>query len=122
MPLIPAINRSERNKMTQFDDRKNGFEQKFAQDQKMSFALEARTAKLFGIWAAQKLGLSGEQADIYAKNLIAANLDEAGFEDILRPVRSDFSQKNLPVSESEIQSALTKAMDEARLQIAESQS
>jgi len=108
--------------MTQFDDRKNGFEQKFAQDQKMSFALEARTAKLFGIWAAQKLGLSGEQADIYAKNLIAANLDEAGFEDILRPVRSDFSQKNLPVSESEIQSALTKAMDEARLQIAESQS
>ena len=105
--------------MTGMNEREAAFEKKFARDAELRFAVEARCARLFGLWAAQKLGLGTDQAETYARNLVAANLEEAGFEDILRPVRADFQAKGVKIAEPEIQQALDKASQAAKEQIME---
>ena len=59
------------------EDRKDAFEKKYAHDQELMFKVEARTSKLFGLWVAEQIGLSGPDADTYAKEVVAANLEEA---------------------------------------------
>lgn len=78
--------------MTGFDDRKNAFEAKFANDQQLQFRAEARACKLFGAWLADELGLSGEAAVQYASDLVVANLDEPGLDDVVNKAYVDLTK------------------------------
>ena len=79
--------------MTTFDDRENAFENKFAHDEEMKFKAQARANKLLGLWAAEKLGKSGDDADAYAKEVVKADFEEAGHEDVVRKVAADLGDK-----------------------------
>ena len=104
--------------MTGMDDRKDAFESKYAHDEKMSFDMEARTSKLFGLWAAEQLGITGDvEAQAYAKEVVMANLDEPGFGDIIRKVRADFDEKGIEVSDHTLEAQVEKAVIEARKQL-----
>lgn len=100
-----------------FDDREKAFEAKFSLDQETMFKVQARTSKLFGLWAAEKMGLSADEADAYAKDVIAVNLDEPGYDDIRRKVEADFSAKGIAVSTADITSAIDRCEAEAAKQI-----
>ncbi len=105
--------------MSSFEERKSAFEKKFAHDEELAFKVEARTCKLFGIWAAKQMGLEGPDAETYAREVVGANLEEAGFEDIKRKVMPDFKARGLDISEHVIDSMLKKFTDEAKTQIME---
>ena len=81
--------------MTTFDKREEGFEKKFAHDEELRFKANARRNKLLGLWAAEKLGLSGAGAEAYAKEVVVADFEEAGDDDVLRKVRKDFDAKGV---------------------------
>lgn len=99
------------------DDRKSAFESKFAHDQELMFKIEARCCKLFGLWVAEKLGLSGEEARAYAGEVVGANLDEPGFEDVKRHVLRDIKAKSLAISEHMLDTQLQTFFAEAEQQI-----
>lgn len=103
--------------MTTFNDKERGHEFKFAHEEKLSFDLEARTSKLFGLWAADKLGLDGNDASTYALEVVESNLEEPGFDDVLRKVRADFETKQLEISDHEMNVELDKALAEAQKQL-----
>ncbi len=92
--------------MSSFDKRQEGFEKKFALDEEQKFKAEARRNKLLGLWAAEKLGKTGDDAAAYAKEVVAADFEEAGDADVLRKVLTDLAGKG--VSEADIR----KKMDE----------
>ncbi len=75
--------------MTTFDDRENAFENKFAHDQEMQFKAVARRNKLVGLWAAGLMGKSGDEADSYAREVVKADFEEAGHEDVVRKLKGD---------------------------------
>lgn len=77
--------------MTSFDDRENAFEAKFAHDADMQFRAEARRNKLLGLWAAELLGKSGDEAAEYAMTVVAADFEEAGSDDVVRKVAADLA-------------------------------
>ncbi|MFG1179796.1 DUF1476 domain-containing protein [Xanthobacter versatilis] len=88
--------------MTTFDKREEGFEKRFALDEESRFKAVARRNKKLGLWAAQLLGLSGEAAEAYAKEVVVADLQEAGDEDVFRKLRGDFDAKSVDVSDHQI--------------------
>jgi hypothetical protein len=88
--------------MTTFDKREQGFEKKFALDEEQKFKAEARRNKLLGLWVAEKLGLSGEAANAYAKDVIAAEFQEAGDAEVVRKVLGDLKAKGVTVTEREL--------------------
>lgn len=92
--------------MSSFDKREEGFEKKFAIDEEQRFKAEARRNKLLGLWAAEKLGKSGDDAAAYAKDVVAADFEEAGDADVLRKVTADLAGKG--ISEADVR----KKMDE----------
>ena len=75
--------------MTTFDDRENAFENKYAHDEAMKFKAEARCNKLLGLWAAELLGKTGDEADAYAREVIKSDFEEPGNEDVVRKVAGD---------------------------------
>ncbi|RBI75202.1 DUF1476 domain-containing protein [Roseovarius sp. TE539] len=75
--------------MTTFDDRENAFENKFAHDEEMKFRAVARRNKLLGLWAAELMGKTGDDADAYAREVVKADFEEAGHEDVVRKVAGD---------------------------------
>ncbi|MCK8483973.1 DUF1476 domain-containing protein [Aliiroseovarius sp. S2029] len=77
--------------MTTFDDRENAFEAKFAHDEEMQFKAEARANKKLGLWAAEKLGKTGDDALAYASEVIKSDFEEAGHEDVVRKVTGDLN-------------------------------
>ena len=79
--------------MTTFEDRANAFENKFAHDAEMQFKAEARRNKLAGLWAAGLLGKTGADADAYALEVVASDIAEAGYEDVVRKIAADLSGK-----------------------------
>lgn len=79
--------------MTTFDDRETAFEAKFAHDSEMQFRAEARRNKLVGLWAAELMGKTGEAADAYALEVVSADFEEAGDEDVVRKVVADLAGK-----------------------------
>jgi hypothetical protein len=103
--------------MTTFDDRQKAFEAKFAHDADLKFKVAARRDKLVGLWAAGKLGLSGDAADAYAKSTVIADLEEAGDEDVVRKLVADLDAKG--VAEAEVRAALVEQGEIARRQIME---
>ena len=104
--------------MTDFNDRREVLEKKFAMDAELMFKAEARCCKLFGHWVASKLGLSGDDANQYAGKIVASNLEESGFEDVKRAVRPDLESKGITLSDAELDQELARCMDEAKAQIA----
>lgn len=100
-----------------FNDREKAFEQKFSLDQQSSFKIEARASKLIGLWAAEKFGLSGVDADNYAKEVIAANLDEPGYDDVRRKLKADFQTRNIPFNFDEMNAIIDKSVVDATKQI-----
>ena len=103
--------------MSSFEDRKDTFENKYAHDQEIMFRVEARACKLFGLWAADQMGLSGPDAETYAREVVAANLEESGFEDVKRKVIPDLKEKAVEISDHLLDRQLEKCMDEAKIQI-----
>jgi hypothetical protein len=106
--------------MTQFDDREKAFEAKFAHDSELRFKAEVRRNKLLGLWAAGQLGLSGAEADAYAKTIIEADFAEAGDEDVFRKVRADFDAKNLSITDHQIRNEMHSLLEKAMLEVAAS--
>ncbi|MEO9515662.1 MAG: DUF1476 domain-containing protein [Paracoccaceae bacterium] len=100
--------------MSSFEDRENAFENKFAHDAEMQFKAEARRNKLLGLWAAELLGKSGEDADAYAKEVIKSDFEEAGDEDVYRKVSGDLGSK---ADEATIRSKMKELMAEAKAQL-----
>src|SRR6187455_2415281 len=96
--------------MTTFDKREEGFEKKFAHDEELRFKATARRNKLLGLWAAEKLGLKGPDADAYDKEVVMADFEEAGEEDVFRKVRNDFDAKTVTASDQEIRKAMVDLM------------
>ena len=103
--------------MTSFDERKDAFEKKFAHDEELRFKATARRNKLLGLWAAQKLGMSGADADAYAKEVVQADFEEAGEDDVFRKVRKDLDAKGVSASDQEIKTQMIDLMAQAVSQI-----
>lgn len=103
--------------MTTFDDREKGFEKKFAHDSEMQFKAEARRNKLLGLWAAAKMGLTGEAADAYARSVVVADLKEKGDNDVYEKVAGDLSAKGAGVPEAELRKQMAALLVEAKAQI-----
>ena len=100
--------------MSTFDERQNAFENKFAHDAEMQFKAEARRNKLLGLWAAELLGKSGDDADAYAKEVVKADFEEAGDEDVYRKLAGDLGDK---ASEATIREKMTEMAAIAKEQL-----
>jgi len=105
--------------MTTFDDRENAFENKFAHDQDMAFRVTARRNKLIGQWAAEKMGLTAEETDSYAKSVVQADFEEAGDEDVIRKLLGDLIAAGVDTSDEDVRAAMGELMVEARRQLME---
>ena len=105
--------------MTQFDDRERAFESKFAHDEEMNFRIIARRNRLLGEWAARKMSLSDEETAAYAKDVVRADFEEAGDEDVIRKVLGDLTAAGVEVTDAEIREALEHKTVDARRQIIE---
>ena len=103
--------------MTTFDKREEGFEKKFAHDEELKFKATARRNKLLGMWAAEKLGISGPAAEAYAKEVVAADFEEPGDEDVFRKIRKDFDAKKVAQTDPQIRKAMDDLMETAIAQI-----
>ena len=103
--------------MTTFDKREEGFEKKFAHDEELRFKANARRNRLLGLWAAEKMGLSGPAADAYAKEVVVADFEEAGDDDVLRKVSKDFKAKGVAQSDPQIRETMDALMAAAIDQI-----
>jgi hypothetical protein len=99
--------------MTTFDKREEGFEQQFAHDEELKFKATARRNKLLGLWAAEKLGLAGAEADSYALAVVMADLEEASDHDVARKIRKDFDAKGVAQSDHQIARTMTELMAKA---------
>ena len=102
---------------TTFDKREDGFEKKFAHDEELRFKASARRNKLLGMWAAEKMGLTGAQAEVYAKEVVMADFEEAGDHDVFRKIRKDLDGKKVAVSDQDIKAAMDELMAQAIAQI-----
>ena len=103
--------------MSTFDKRENAFENKFAHDEELRFKATARRNKLLGLWAAEKLGKSAADADAYAKEVIAADFEEAGDEDVFRKIRKDFDAAGVAQSDHQIRRTMDELLQTAAAQI-----
>ena len=106
------------NMSESFGDRQKGFEAKFKMNQETEFKVDARRNKLLGLWLAEKLGLPESQHDSYAKEVIVADLEEPGDEDIMRKVRKDIEQHKADITDSDIRLKLDEFYKDAIEQIA----
>ncbi len=100
--------------MSTFDKRQEGFEKKYALDEEQKFKAEARRNKLLGLWAAEKLGKTGDEAAAYAKEVVSADFEEAGDADVLRKVATDLAGK---ATEQEIRAKMDELVATAVAQI-----
>ena len=98
--------------MTTFDKREEGFEQQFVHDETMRFKATARRNRLFGLWAAEKLGLTGADAEAYAKELVLEEFAE-GDHDVFQKVRRDFDAKGVVQSDHQIRRTMDELMAQA---------
>lgn len=104
--------------MTDFHDREQGFEAKFAHDEALKFKIEARACKLMGLWAAGLMGIAeGEDAQSYARDLARADLREAGSQDMLRQLRLDLDAKGIDHKPLNLEKKLAECTEQARLQL-----
>lgn len=102
--------------MSGMDDRERAFENKFAHDAELKFKAEARRNRMLGHWAAEQMGITGADADAYAAEVVKADFQEAGDDDVLRKVSADFAEKGVAIDDA----ALRKKMDQLLVEAAES--
>jgi hypothetical protein len=103
--------------MSGFDDREKGEEARFAHDSELRFKAEARRNKLLGLWAAEHMGMSEPHAKEYAAEVVAADFEEAGDEDVFRKISADLKAKGAPVSEDMIRKKMAELVPVARDQV-----
>lgn len=103
--------------MSGMDKRGDDFERKFALDEELRFKAEARRNKLLGLWAAEKLGKSGPEAEAYAKSVVAADFEEAGDADVFRKIRGDLDAAKVVQSDHQIRRAMEDLLAEAVRQV-----
>ena len=96
--------------MSSMRDRQEGFEKKFAMDEDLKFKATARRNKLLGLWAAEKLGKTGVDAEAYAKEVVRADFEEAGDNDVFRKLRADFDAASVAQSDQQIRVAMDELM------------
>jgi hypothetical protein len=104
--------------MSGFDDREKTFEKKFEKDQELQFKATARRNRLLGLWAAELMGLKGDAADAYAKEVVKADFEEVGEEDVFRKIRQDFDRKGVAQSDHQIRRRMEELLATAREQVA----
>ncbi|HWH18551.1 MAG TPA: DUF1476 domain-containing protein [Allosphingosinicella sp.] len=105
--------------MTTFDDRERAFENMYARDQELQFRIVARRNRLLGHWAAKLMGLTEVEAESYAKDVVRADFEEAGDEDVIRKVLGDLTSAGVECDEARIREALEHKFVEARRQFIE---
>lgn len=110
----------EKEAMTTFDNREKAFEDKFARDAELQFKVAARRNKLLGLWAAELLKLTPEEAETYAKSVIHADFEEAGDDDVFRKIYGDLTARGIEISEHQVRRVMEEKMAEARRQFFES--
>ena len=103
--------------MSSFDKREEGFEKKYALDEEQKFKAEARRNRLLGMWAAEKLGITGDAATAYAKEVVASDFEEAGDGDVLRKAIGDFKAKGVALTEQELRVKMDELMAAAVMQV-----
>ncbi|MDA4848218.1 DUF1476 domain-containing protein [Hoeflea poritis] len=103
--------------MSGMDDRSEAYENKFAHDEQLRFKAEARRNKMLGLWAAELLGKEGEDAEAYAKEVIVADFEEAGDDDVFRKVRRDFDEAGVEQSDHQLRRRMDEFMQEAMQQV-----
>ncbi|PWL18041.1 DUF1476 domain-containing protein [Falsochrobactrum shanghaiense] len=102
---------------TGMDDRRDAFEKKFALDEELRFKAEARRNKLLGLWAADQLGKKDADAEAYAREVVAADFEEAGDEDVFRKIRADFDAANVAQTDEAIREKMFAFLEEAVRQV-----
>ncbi len=107
--------------MTTFDDRERAFENMYARDQEMQFKILARRNRLLGQWAAKLMGLTDAETEAYAKDVVRADFEEAGDEDVIRKILGDLTSAGVDCDEARIREALQHKQVEARRQMIEAQ-
>ncbi len=107
--------------MTTFDDREKAFENMYARDQEMQFRVIARRNRLLGMWAANLMGLTDVEAESYAKDVVRADFEEAGDEDVIRKVLGDLTSAGVEIDDAAVREALEHKTVEARRQFIEAQ-
>ena len=100
-----------------FHDREKSFEAKYKQDQELEFKVTARRNKLLGEWLAGELGIKGDAVEAYAKDVVIADLEEPGDEDVIRKVMTDIAEENLDITEATIRGKLVELESIARGQL-----
>jgi hypothetical protein len=103
--------------MSSFDKREEGFEKKFALDEEQKFKAEVRRNKLLGLWAAEKLGMTGDDAAAYAKEVVAADFEEAGDQDVQNKIVKDLTAKGVAVTAAEVRVKMDELMAQAAAQV-----
>src|SRR5436190_931594 len=103
--------------MTTFDKREEGFEKQFAHDEELLFKANARRNKLLGLWAAEKLGLSGDAANAYAKEVVMSDFEESGDHDVFKKIRADLDAKGVTQSDQDIRRMMDELMAKAVAEI-----
>jgi hypothetical protein len=99
--------------MSTFDKREEGFERKFAHDEEVRFKARARRNKMLGLWAAQLLGLTGDAAEAYAKEIVIVDFEEPGDDDVFARLRKDFDAKGVAQSDHQIRRTIDELMAKA---------
>jgi hypothetical protein len=118
LALVSQI--EEELNMKSLEDRQKGFEAAFQRDQELAFRIKARRNRLFGLWAAERLGLpAGDAADGYARTVVAADFEAPGDDDVVGKVRSDLAEQGLAITETELRAELSRAAAEARRQLSQ---
>ena len=100
--------------MNKFDDRQKGFEKKFVKDQEMEFKIEARSNKYLGEWASSVLGKINEEKQNYIQEIVKADMEEAGKEDVFRKIKKDIQAASIKIEDSEIRNQMEKALSRAK--------
>ena len=100
--------------MNKFDEREKSFEKKFAKDEELKFKLAARSNKYLGEWVSSELGKNEEEKKNYIQEIIKADMEEAGSEDVFRKVRKDFKIASISIEDSEIRVQMEKALSRAK--------
>lgn len=103
--------------MTTFDNRDKAFENKFAHDAELEFKIIARRNKMLGQWAAEKLGLTGAEADEYAKQVVMTDFEEVGDEDVQRKVHDDLSAAGIEISYDAVRGEMNRLLTNARTEV-----
>ena len=103
--------------MTTFNDREKAFEDKYKHDQELQFKVEVRRNKLLGLWVAEMLGLSGADAEAYAKEVVSADFEEPGDADLIRKIQGDTQPKNIDLNEHRLRKKMDELVAVAKEQI-----